>query len=394
MSGDKNNAWPDFLAAREALILQKDYAAARRLELNYAGDLPDPARFHRLQAWTFAALKEFDNAVSAMQQAIALRPDWAPYRTNLADYYKLSGQADLAQETYQMAEKVKRAADAAYQAAQRREKSDLRDRLGRILTTVLPLWEHAEDRNPDLKFGALFEDYDLDNVKDWIAHQAPPVEIGTLIDLGAIGRFTAGPHYEVINKRLSRNLPWELPIAVLLMELAVRCRPDAVISDIGANIGTITVPLARHFKGRVICFEPLARNYERLTSHIRLNNLKNVTALNQACSHHMGQGRMIRILENNLGMAQLDLSTGGDVKIVTLNHVIGAQRLALIKIDVEGHEIHALSGGKETILRDKPLIVIEVLGHQDSPLHAFFAAWGYKGMKLFRSDWIFYPDPT
>jgi len=327
-----------------------------------------------------------------MKRAVELKPDWPPYQFILAQCYDLVGQPDKAQSLRAIAAELEQAANEAYRAAQIAVKSDIRDVLQRVMAIVLPQWGYAEDVNPALRFGHVLDLYDLDNVKDWMGYQPPPQPIGTHIDLGMVGQFIAGAAHEVINKRIARKMPWELPIALLLMELAVRCYPDNVMADIGANIGTLTIPLARHFKGQVICFEPLPQNYDKLTAHIELNKLNNVTAYNQACSRKMGSGRMMRILDDNLGMAQLDTSTSGETEIVTLDNVIAGQTLALIKIDVEGHEIDVLSGAMDSILRDKPVIIVEVWGNEDNPLHAFLSPWGYKGMKVFRSDWIFYPS--
>ena len=51
--------------------------------------------------------------------------------------------------------------------------------------------------------------------------------------------------------------------------------------DIGANSGSISLPLAK--KVNVICFEPMKYNFEKLTNNFKINkNLKNMNYINLA----------------------------------------------------------------------------------------------------------------
>lgn len=75
-----------------------------------------------------------------------------------------------------------------------------------------------------------------------------------------------------------------------------------------------------------------------------------------------------------------------DVVVDTLDHVfpsLGLSEVNLLKIDVEGHELAVLKGARETLLRYKPLILIEVEGrHHSYPISTVFdyiEALGYKG---------------
>ncbi len=42
---------------------------------------------------------------------------------------------------------------------------------------------------------------------------------------------------------------------------------------------------------------------------------------------------------------------------------LNLQNISLIKIDVEGFELEALEGGKQTIIQNKPVILIEIWKH-------------------------------
>ena len=58
-------------------------------------------------------------------------------------------------------------------------------------------------------------------------------------------------------------------------------RRGSVVLDVGAHVGLCTLPLSRAVgpRGLVVAFEPSATNYSFLRSHIRFNQLGNVTTV-------------------------------------------------------------------------------------------------------------------
>ena len=65
---------------------------------------------------------------------------------------------------------------------------------------------------------------------------------------------------------------YEEPSVKLLQMIA---HPGSIVFDVGANIGSYTLPLARTVgvTGMVYAFEPHPRVCKRLTANIALNNL-------------------------------------------------------------------------------------------------------------------------
>lgn len=183
---------------------------------------------------------------------------------------------------------------------------------------------------------------------------------------------------------------WEPAIAVLLMELAARCDPEAVIVDMGANIGTMSVPIARAFSGQVLSFEPVPQNFADLAANLELNNCENVQARNKACSKAAGLGSMTDVLQTNPGMAKLELD-GGDTVVSTLDIELAGQKIALLKMDVEGHEADVLDGGLDSLKAHRPLILCEILSDQGTRIYDKLSRLGYQGQRFYRSDWLFWP---
>lgn len=150
------------------------------------------------------------------------------------------------------------------------------------------------------------------------------------------------------------------------------------IIDVGANVGTCTVPWAKHCKGwgRVTAFEPQERIYYALAGNVALNNLMNVRAIHGAVSELSGTIHVPKInyetLSNFGGIAMRDgllrYSPGQDLSYDKYNMDIvncfalddsRLDRVDILKIDVEGMEIDVLKGARATIGKLKPVVITE-----------------------------------
>jgi len=131
---------------------------------------------------------------------------------------------------------------------------------------------------------------------------------------------------------------------------------DQVV-DIGANVGFITIPVARRAGGgRVIAVEPIHRNFIELSAHVGLNDLKNVDVRNIA----VGNQRNDLIMENITPSSdvssgfwrRVDLSSATSVRVpcVPLAEIISkVSSVELLKVDAEGMEFEILSSAKELL---------------------------------------------
>ncbi|MBC8040303.1 MAG: FkbM family methyltransferase, partial [Opitutaceae bacterium] len=149
-------------------------------------------------------------------------------------------------------------------------------------------------------------------------------------------------------------------------------RPGFVACDIGANIGTYTVPLSRLVgpTGHVVSFEPNRPTFACLRQNIRQNRLGNVTLLRAAAGPECGVADLV-VTANNFGEVHLappaaaadsrnhagqvrDAASAHDTARVAVTTVdaevarLGLTRVDFIKIDVEGFELAALRGAART----------------------------------------------
>ena len=120
-----------------------------------------------------------------------------------------------------------------------------------------------------------------------------------------------------------------------------------VFVDVGANVGTYALALARNVgpRGRVVAIEPHPLTNARLTFNARASQLDNVTIVVAAAGDMDGE-LMIETDGDNLGASHISTSGGGikvdAKKLVTILKDAGIAHVDALKIDIEGFEDRAL----------------------------------------------------
>lgn len=137
---------------------------------------------------------------------------------------------------------------------------------------------------------------------------------------------------------------------------------DGLCLDIGANIGNHALFFAPHF-AQVLAFEPNPRTCTLLRLNAAL--APNVRVFDIGLSDAAGTATL-SVPADNIGMATLQPGAPGAAVACTLQRLddlpeLAGQRVALVKIDVEGHEPAALRGALRTLRRDRPVVVFEQL---------------------------------
>jgi FkbM family methyltransferase len=164
--------------------------------------------------------------------------------------------------------------------------------------------------------------------------------------------------------------------------LARWLRADDVVIDAGANIGALTVPLARAVGrgGRVIAYEPQRVVFQLLCANVALNELTQVETRRAALGARAGSARVpcpSPRVPGNFGGTRVG-EQGEPVAVETIDD-LGLAACRLIKADVEGMEAHVLEGARATISRARPLLYLENDRLDRSPqLIALVRALGYR----------------
>jgi len=174
-----------------------------------------------------------------------------------------------------------------------------------------------------------------------------------------------------------------------LVELMPR---DAVVLDIGANIGIMTVHLSRRVdRGRLHAFEPVPDNLEVLREIVRRRRLGNVTVHGIALGDSSDTLEMVMPLESSVRMQGLSrVLTGGELDPLSGEHYHVSQRrlddiedlagvdVAGIKVDVEDFEQFVFAGGRSLIERCRPIVYTELVAGENRRVSMdFFAELDY-----------------
>ena len=143
------------------------------------------------------------------------------------------------------------------------------------------------------------------------------------------------------------------------------CSEGDVVIEVGANIGSHTVGLARQVgpSGRVLAFEPQRLVFQTLCANVALNSLTQVDCYWAGVGAQTGYLTVPELdpeQEDNFGgVSLLDGMEGRHVPSMTLNDFSGAPHVELIKIDVEGMELDVLAGGQHLLNKFSPHLYVE-----------------------------------
>lgn len=146
-----------------------------------------------------------------------------------------------------------------------------------------------------------------------------------------------------------------------IVEWLFQRRPGDMISA-GAFFGDMLPSWSAKCPGTVYAFEPVTDSYVLAQLCQMENDLDNVILFNAALSDKIGSARIrtTRLSDGKSigGGARLDKK--GD-QITTTMSIDGLdlQHLSVMQLDLEGHEKIAMPGARETILRCKPVILLE-----------------------------------
>ena len=156
---------------------------------------------------------------------------------------------------------------------------------------------------------------------------------------------------------------------------------DKLLLDLGANIGIMTVPLAKKASnGQVYSFEPMPQNIKALKRIIKHYKLTNVTVFEYALGAGSGTIKMLMPIINAVKMQGLchmiddDNTEEGErftVPLMALDNMPelqNAKAIGGIKIDVENFEYEVLTGARNLLLKHKPLIYCELWNNEKRKL--------------------------
>ena len=173
------------------------------------------------------------------------------------------------------------------------------------------------------------------------------------LDEDALFSFPYGDGYWTL--LLDRNYQYEADLELFFRGVA---DADYTLIDCGANYGYWSVLVtSRPFGGhRSIAIEPSSRPYEKLTANAKINGNR-FKPMQRAIGAKAGTARLSGAKHEKLSIAGPAGQAGEEVAVIALDDlveqtVITALGRYVIKLDVEGVEVEAMSGATRLLQSD------------------------------------------
>jgi len=187
---------------------------------------------------------------------------------------------------------------------------------------------------------------------------------------------------------------------------------DPLILDIGANLGSYAIPMAqylRKFQGELFAYEPQRIPFYQLCANVLLNRLDNIFPINIALGSvesevevydldismwNSGAYSLVKEFRKAEGIDSHLKSSSVKVTVSTLDQLDFSRNVHLIKMDVEGYELHIIKGG-ESFLEENgyPYVIFEAwnsswyLDQKNTLLQKFFSL-GYEITQIDNTNFL------
>lgn len=147
------------------------------------------------------------------------------------------------------------------------------------------------------------------------------------------------------------------------------CQGGLVYLDVGANVGTTSIPVANRGVA-TIAIEASTHILAKLYRNLALNPGATMQVFGYAVGEHDGeQVSLFRPLDGNLGATSTLAAWGGghagavekttSYRVDTVLEFLGAGKVGLMKLDIEGAEAAALAGSQRLIAEQMPAVLFE-----------------------------------
>lgn len=198
--------------------------------------------------------------------------------------------------------------------------------------------------------------------------------------------------YRPAVKRMRRGQIHEPRTHALIGAIFTAC--DGSMVHGGAFFGEMIPSFSDAVDGTVWCFEPVNESYVLANKCLSRNECANVILFNAALSDktemrriNTGNATGFARFDHRGGMASID-EVGTPVPAMMLDQ-FAFDRLQVIHLDIEGHELPALVGARETIRKHAPLILIE---DSKSECAAYLTEMGYRLHGVTPELWLWVSD--
>jgi FkbM family methyltransferase len=158
---------------------------------------------------------------------------------------------------------------------------------------------------------------------------------------------------------------------------AVHHAGDGLVIDVGANTGFYSLlAVSVSADVGVVAYEPYAPVRQRLQANLRLSPRRRAIKVCPFAASDTAGDKLLYVPDGSHGLVETSASLWAEfkasgtasarVKAVRLDDQhAGRRRVAVIKVDAEGHDLEVLQGAAGILQRDRPILFLEVLLRAD-----------------------------
>lgn len=169
---------------------------------------------------------------------------------------------------------------------------------------------------------------------------------------------------DIVLRAIRRGLVFEQEVVDAARRYIV---PGTTVLDIGSNFGQMAVEFSKAVgpEGTVHCFEANDFVFELLKRNLLLNGATHAVPHFGAVWHTPGEDLVFPDPDferfGSYGSYGIDPNarSGKRVRTCAIDAMRFAARVSFIKIDIQGSDLFAMRGARETILRDRPVLIFE-----------------------------------
>ena len=228
---------------------------------------------------------------------------------------------------------------------------------------------------------------------------------------------------DIIQRTVNNGEQWNANIVDVIKEYISQLKLRHFV-NVGCHIGTVCLPISLCIED-VTAIEAYPDTYKHLCENIKVNNIKNIVTYNIAvgnsyediyfmsCDKICPIENVNRVINNTGGMA---VFTESDIQYNIRSACLTDKKIKnkmskfdnlkidnfdIILIDIEGLEYEFLLGAKEKIIKNKPIIIIEIwsdykrkrenMKTTQNEIIDLIISFGYKLKKQICDDFIFEP---
>ena len=172
--------------------------------------------------------------------------------------------------------------------------------------------------------------------------------------------------------------------------------------DVGANIGIYSLLAANTDEIKnIIAFEPDIRNNYQFKTNILLNNFfKKIIVYDYGLSNENTEVKFLREKGQSTGRSRIEATAPASTKTnrfekTTIKVAIFDSEFdfsgckVFIKMDVEGHELNAIKGMNEFLVKNECIFQVEVFEENMADVEIYMDKFGYHKIREFGEDRIF-----